>query len=86
MTTPVEGHATYKFRCPECNWSQIIATAAAPPAKQCAWCGWTEIAPIKAGAFASFNCDKHGLITCIVEDEGISSDDFMDLFCPHCDD
>ena len=65
-TVPVTGHATYKLTCPECNWSQIIATAGAPSVLQCPLCSWDDIDVRQEGTFVSFECIKHGVVTCIV--------------------
>jgi len=64
--------------------THLIATAGAPPAQQCPWCGWERIEPQQAGAFASFVCSVHGSVTCLITDEAIRVDDYMDLYCPHC--
>ena len=83
-TIPVTAYPAWLFTCGECNWTHIIATADAPPVRQCPWCGWEEIEPHQVGAFASFVCSMHGRVTCIITDSAIRTDDWMDLFCPHC--
>ena len=83
-TVPVTGHATYKLTCPEYNWSQIIATAGAPSVLQCPLCSWDDIDVRQEGTFVSFECIKHGVITCIVTDAASKTTDHVDSFCPHC--
>ena len=83
-TAPVTASAAYRLSCPECGWTHIIATPDAPPVVQCPWCGWEDIQPEQAGAFASLVCAVHGRVTCVITDPNIGTDDFMDLFCPHC--
>jgi hypothetical protein len=83
-TVGVTAHPVWRFTCSECNWTHMIATADAPPVQQCPWCGCEEIGPRQAGAFASFVCSVHGRVTCLIENENIQVEDYMDLFCPHC--
>ena len=83
-TAPVTADPVWRFTCAECNWTHLIATAGAPPVQQCPWCGWERIEPQQAGAFASFVCSVHGRVTCLITDEAIQVDDYMDLYCPHC--
>ena len=83
-TVPVTAHPVWRFTCGECNWTHLIATAGAPSVQQCPWCGWEDIEPRQAGAFASFVCTVHGRVTCIITEEAIRVDDYMDLYCPHC--
>ena len=83
-TAPVTADPVWRFTCTECNWTHLIATAGAPPVQQCPWCGWERIEPQQAGAFASFVCSVHGRVTCLITDEAIRVDDYMDLYCPHC--
>jgi hypothetical protein len=84
-TAAVDAHSIWQYTCSECNWTQVIATAGAPPVKQCGWCGWPDPEAKQAGAFATLNCKVHGNVTCVITAENISTDDFMDLFCPHCE-
>jgi hypothetical protein len=83
-TVPVTGHPVWRFTCPECNWSQIIATELAPPIQQCSACGWDELDVVQAGTFASFACAIHGHVTCIITDAASRPSDYMNIFCPHC--
>lgn len=83
-TAPVQGHPTWKYTCGECGWSQIIATAASPAVRQCAYCGWEEITPVQEGTFAVLNCTLHGRVVCVVTNPQSDVDDYMDMFCPHC--
>lgn len=83
-TVPVSAHPVIKFLCGECGWNHLVATPSAPAVRQCPCCGWEELETSRAGAFASFVCMVHGRVTCIITDENIKADDFMDLYCPHC--
>ncbi len=83
-SVPVTAHSTYKLTCPECNWSQIIATPDAPPVLQCPLCSWDEIDAKEEGTFVSFECVVHGVVTSIVTDAASKTTDHMDTFCPHC--
>jgi hypothetical protein len=83
-TAPVTGHPTWKLTCPECNWTQIVATALAPPIQQCSVCGWDEIQAIREGTFASFVCAEHGRVTCVIPNAASKPSDCTDIFCPHC--
>ncbi len=83
-TVGVKAFPVWRFTCGECNWTHLVATPSAPPVHQCPWCGWEEIEPRQQGAFASFVCLMHGSVTCVILEEAIQIDDYMDLFCPHC--
>jgi hypothetical protein len=81
----VTAHPVLQFRCPECNWLQLVATPGGPPVAECPWCGWSEA----GGAFAALNCPTHGAVVVVIpeagnEGGGIHSDDIADVCCPHC--
>lgn len=86
---PVTAHAVLRFRCAECNWLQLVATAGGPPVAECPWCGWSGVVAEPGGAFAALTCPAHGPVVVVIPDAGnegggISPDDFADLCCPHC--
>ena len=83
-TIPVTGHSVWRFTCGECNWTHLVATSDSPAIQQCPWCGWEDLVPRMAGAFASFVCSMHGRVTCLIIEDAIRIDDYMDLYCPHC--
>jgi hypothetical protein len=83
-TVGIDADPVWRFTCGECNWTHLIATPGAPPVQQCPWCGCEEIEPRQAGAFASFICSVHGRVTCVMTEDHIHAEDYMDLFCPHC--
>ena len=83
-TVRVTAHPIWNFTCPECNWTHQVATVGAPAITQCPWCGSDELESKQAGAFAVLNCSVHGEVVCLISNENIRSEDFMDLFCPHC--
>jgi hypothetical protein len=84
-TVPVQASPVFKFFCGECGWNHLVATPDAPQVKQWPWCGWTDLHVEREGAFASFVCSVHGRVTCIISNSNIHPDDFIELWCPHCE-
>ncbi|GHA73640.1 hypothetical protein GCM10009007_13380 [Formosimonas limnophila] len=77
----------YQFTCTEYNWTQMVATKDAPLIQQCSWCGWVDgLVVVVQGVFAAFNCDVHDSVAVLITNEHIQVDDFMPLYCPHCQD
>jgi hypothetical protein len=80
---PVRAHPVRWFAWGECNWTHLLATACAPVVQQCPWCGWEDVERHQAGAFASFVCSVHGRVTCVITEELICVNDYMDLYWTH---
>jgi hypothetical protein len=81
----VTAFPVFRFRCPDCNWEQLVASPNSPPVTQCPWCGWTsDLGVVSQGAFAVVTCPIHGQVVCLVIDQGIRVEDYISLFCPHC--
>ena len=83
----VSAYPLHQYTCTECNWTQMVATKDAPLIQQCAGCGWADgLVVVAQGAFAALNCDVHGSVAVLITNEHIQVDDFMSLYCPHCQD